>query len=82
MRMRFCCLDCHEAGICCYLMKHIENLLLPFVTYFLSLPRKYSDIETSLLTLIHNHWSVGIIVESDEINAMLQHENIVAFLLL
>jgi hypothetical protein len=28
-RMRFCYLDSHEAGLCCYLVIHIENLLLP-----------------------------------------------------
>jgi hypothetical protein len=28
-RMRVCCLDCHEAGLCCYLVIHIENLLRP-----------------------------------------------------
>jgi hypothetical protein len=45
MRMRVCCLHCHEAGLCCYLVIHIENLLhslqlflFPFVTYFLNLP--------------------------------------------
>jgi hypothetical protein len=37
-------LDCYEAGVCCYLMIHIGNLytnitsvLLPFVTYLLTL---------------------------------------------
>jgi hypothetical protein len=29
MRMRICNLDCHEAGLCCYLVIHIENLLRP-----------------------------------------------------
>jgi hypothetical protein len=29
MRMRACYLDCHEAGLCCYLVMHIENLLRP-----------------------------------------------------
>jgi hypothetical protein len=27
MRMLLCYLDCHEAGLCCYLVTHIENLL-------------------------------------------------------
>jgi hypothetical protein len=27
MSMRVCYLDCHEAGLCCYLVIHIENLL-------------------------------------------------------
>jgi hypothetical protein len=27
MRMRVCYLDCHEAGLCCYLVIHVENLL-------------------------------------------------------
>jgi hypothetical protein len=42
--MRVCYLGCHEAGLCCYLVMHIGNLLtsitavlLPFVTYFLTL---------------------------------------------
>jgi hypothetical protein len=45
MRMCVCYLDCHEAGLCCYLVIHMENLLsitavlLPFVTYLLTFPR-------------------------------------------
>jgi hypothetical protein len=29
MHMHVCCLDCHEAGLCWYLVIHIENLLHP-----------------------------------------------------
>jgi hypothetical protein len=29
MRICVCCLDCHEAGLCSYLVIHIENLLRP-----------------------------------------------------
>jgi hypothetical protein len=30
-----CYLDCHEAGMCCYIVIHIENLLYPFqLLYF------------------------------------------------
>jgi uncharacterized membrane protein len=29
MRMRVCYLDCHEAGLCCYLVIRMENYLLP-----------------------------------------------------
>jgi hypothetical protein len=29
MCMRVCYLDCHEVELCCYLVIHIENLLLP-----------------------------------------------------
>jgi hypothetical protein len=29
MRMAVCYLDCHEAGLCCYLVIHIENQLHP-----------------------------------------------------
>jgi hypothetical protein len=39
VRICVCYLDCHEAGLCCYLVIHIENLLwsiqlfkLPFAT--------------------------------------------------
>jgi hypothetical protein len=35
MGMRICYLDCHEAGLCCYLVIHIENLLRPWqLCYF------------------------------------------------
>jgi hypothetical protein len=46
--MRICYLNCHKAGLCCYLVIHIENLLhplqlflLPFVNKLLTLPRIY-----------------------------------------
>jgi hypothetical protein len=46
MGIRVCYLDCHEAGLCCYLVIHIRKpitsttaVLLPFVTYLLTLPR-------------------------------------------
>jgi hypothetical protein len=29
LRMRFCYLGCQESGLCCYLVIHIGNLLLP-----------------------------------------------------
>jgi hypothetical protein len=29
MCMRVCYLECHEAGPCCYLVLHIDNLLRP-----------------------------------------------------
>jgi hypothetical protein len=35
MHMRVCYIDCHEAGLCCYLVIHIENLLHPLqLLYF------------------------------------------------
>jgi hypothetical protein len=35
MRMRACYLSCHKAGLCCYLVMHIENVLLPLqLLYF------------------------------------------------
>jgi hypothetical protein len=30
MVMHVCYLDCHEAGLCCYLMMHIENLYIHY----------------------------------------------------
>jgi hypothetical protein len=46
MRMSVCYLHCHEAGLCCYLVIHVENpitsitaVLLSFVSYLLTLPR-------------------------------------------
>jgi hypothetical protein len=29
LNMRICYLDCHEAGLCCYLVTHMQNLLHP-----------------------------------------------------
>jgi hypothetical protein len=37
MRMRINYLDCHEAGLCCYLVIHIENLLRPLQLFCLHL---------------------------------------------
>jgi uncharacterized membrane protein YvlD (DUF360 family) len=43
MRMRVCYLDSHEAGLCCYLVISIEDLIRPLVillqlvTYLLTL---------------------------------------------
>jgi hypothetical protein len=43
--MRFCYLDCHEAGLCGYLVIYrklvtsITGVLFPFVTYLLALHR-------------------------------------------
>jgi hypothetical protein len=37
MRMRVCYLDCHEAGLCCYQVKHIENLLHPLQLFYFHL---------------------------------------------
>jgi hypothetical protein len=34
MHMRICYLDCHEAGLCCYLVIHIENLLHPLQLFY------------------------------------------------
>jgi hypothetical protein len=35
MSMRVCYVDCHETGLCCYLVMHIENLLRPLqLLYF------------------------------------------------
>jgi hypothetical protein len=53
LNMRMCafCLDCHDAGLCCYLVIHrksttsIKAVLLPSVTYLLTLPRKLTRVE-------------------------------------
>jgi hypothetical protein len=37
MRMRVCYLDRHEAGLCCYLVIHIENLLRPLQLFYFHL---------------------------------------------
>jgi hypothetical protein len=35
--MRICYLDCHDAGLCCYLVTHIENLLRPWQLFYFHL---------------------------------------------
>jgi hypothetical protein len=35
--MCVCCLDCHEAKLCCYLVIHIENLLCPLQLFYFHL---------------------------------------------
>jgi hypothetical protein len=35
--MPVCYLDCHEAGLCCYVVIHIENLLRPFQLFYFNL---------------------------------------------
>jgi hypothetical protein len=37
MRMRACCLDCHEAGLCCYIVITIEDLLRPLQLFYFHL---------------------------------------------
>jgi hypothetical protein len=37
MRFSACYLDCHEAGLCCYLVIHIENLLRPLQLFYFHL---------------------------------------------
>jgi hypothetical protein len=34
MCIHVCYLDCHEAGLCCYLVIHIENLLHPLQLFY------------------------------------------------
>jgi hypothetical protein len=40
-RMRVCYLDCHEAGLCCHLVIHTENLLHPLHLLYFPLWPKY-----------------------------------------
>jgi hypothetical protein len=35
--MRVCYLGCHETGLCCYLVIHIENLLWPLQMFYIHL---------------------------------------------
>jgi hypothetical protein len=37
MRIRLCCLLCHEAGLCCYLVIQVENLLRPLQLFYFHL---------------------------------------------
>jgi hypothetical protein len=35
--MHLCYLDCHEAGLCCYLVIHVKNLLRPLLLFYFHL---------------------------------------------
>jgi hypothetical protein len=48
MRMRVCRLDCDEAGLCCYLVTHTENLLRPLQLFYFHLWTIY------LLSFVYN----------------------------
>jgi hypothetical protein len=37
MRIHVCYLDCHEAGLCCYLVIHVENRLRPLQLFYFRL---------------------------------------------
>jgi hypothetical protein len=37
MHMCICYLDCHEVGLCCHLVIHIENLLHPLQLFYFHL---------------------------------------------
>jgi hypothetical protein len=41
MSMRVCYLGCHEAGLCCYLMIHIQNLLHQLQLFYFHLCPMY-----------------------------------------
>jgi hypothetical protein len=41
VRMRVCYLDCHEGGLCCYLVIHVENLLRPLQLFYFHLRSIY-----------------------------------------
>jgi hypothetical protein len=48
--MRDCYLDSHEAGLCCYLVIYIENLLRPLQLFYYNLWSIYS---LSLVCTVH-----------------------------
>jgi hypothetical protein len=53
MRIRVCYLDCHEAGLCCYLLIHTEILLRPLRLFYFHLRPIY------WFFLVHNDiWSL------------------------
>jgi hypothetical protein len=43
MRMRICYLACHEAGLYCHLMIHVENLLRPLYSCITSICDLFTD---------------------------------------
>jgi hypothetical protein len=56
LRMRVCYLDCHEAGLCCYLVIHIGNLLSPLHLFYFHLWPIYWLCPRKLETKERNPW--------------------------
>jgi hypothetical protein len=44
--MRVCYVDCHESGLCCYPLIHIENVLRPLQLFYIS-RRRYGGKKIS-----------------------------------
>jgi hypothetical protein len=66
MRMRVFYLDCHETGLCCYLVIHIQKpftsiiaVLLPFVTYLLTLSRNSHNMSYEFI-FAKDYWVLGL----------------------
>jgi hypothetical protein len=65
MRMRVCYLDCHEAGLCYYLVIRIENVLRPlqlfyfhlWPMYWLGLVLVVSNLHILLHATVFDSWS-------------------------
>jgi hypothetical protein len=55
MRMYVWYLDCYEAGMCCYLLIHVENLLRPLQLFYFHLWRIYWLPRSFRLTAA-SHW--------------------------
>jgi hypothetical protein len=52
MRMRDCYVECNKDGLCCYLVIHIENLLLPLqLFYFHSCPSYFLTVRFMTVVL-------------------------------
>jgi hypothetical protein len=59
MRMRVCYLDYHEAGLCCYLVIHIGNVLRPLQLFYFHLwPIYWFSLVDSLLALAINRYDI------------------------
>jgi hypothetical protein len=58
MCMRFCYLDCHEAGLCCYLVIQIENVLPPLKLFYITY--RHSLVILSLRNVFLYKWDVYI----------------------
>jgi uncharacterized membrane protein len=71
MRKRVCYLNCHEAGLCCYIVIHIGNLLRPLQLFYFYLWPFYwlpsmltlfiSGERTQKSSICSCHWTKSII---------------------
>jgi hypothetical protein len=67
MRMRVCYLDWHEAGLYCYLLIHIKNLLPLLLLFYSHLWHIYwTFIVIKIFQLIYTNFYIGYLLNMNQ----------------